>query len=64
MAPQSNGKTVLTEKPDVVIAHGGTCPDGYIFDHNRGSIYYGKCVSVITGKPGAKGTTVLTDKET
>lgn len=48
--------------PDVKIAHGGTCPPGYIFDHNKGSIYYGKCVSVGTGKPAAKAKPKLTRK--
>jgi hypothetical protein len=39
-----------------VIAHGGACPNGYIFDHNRNNITYGKCISVIDNKVYNKAT--------
>lgn len=36
-------------KKEVVVAHGGQCPKGFIYDHNKGSTTYGKCVPLSSG---------------
>jgi hypothetical protein len=56
--PQNKGSTALTEPPETVVAHGGNCPPGYIFDHNKNSPSYGKCISVVA----KKGNTLLTSE--
>lgn len=30
-----------------VIAHGGKCPNGYIYDHNPKHDTYGKCIPLV-----------------
>jgi hypothetical protein len=44
----------MADRPDVVVAHGGTCPNGYIFDHDKSSKTYGKCIWASLMKPAAK----------
>jgi hypothetical protein len=34
----------------VEIAHGGECPPGYIYNHDKNTADYGKCVSVFAYK--------------
>ena len=38
------------QKEDERIVHGGKCPPGQIFDHNKNSSTYGQCVSVVVYK--------------
>lgn len=42
-------------KGNVEIAHGGACPKGYIYDHNKASDTYGTCIPLSSG--------TLADKE-
>lgn len=51
----------MAEKPPV-IAHGGSCPNGYIFDHNKSSITYGKCIWASLMKPAKKPAKEMTRK--
>jgi len=45
---------------DTKIAHGGECPPGYIYDHNKNSPSYGRCISVVKKESGKKKPKVRT----
>ena len=32
------------------IAHGGVCPPGQIYDHNKSSPSYGQCIDIVAYK--------------
>jgi len=50
MKTEKEATTNKTEKkPKVIQAHGGTCPKGYIFDHNKNSPTYGRCIPIVKG---------------
>lgn len=40
----------MPQKEDERIVHGGVCPPGQIYDHNKNSPTYGQCVSVLAYK--------------
>jgi hypothetical protein len=41
---------MAVKKSNTRIAHGGACPPGKIYDHNKNSPTYGRCISVLASK--------------
>ena len=39
----------LKEKKAVDVVHGGSCPDGFIYDHDQKSKTYGRCIPLGSG---------------